>query len=282
MWLDADKDGVQDANEVGVAGITVTLYNAANDVVSATVTDAFRYYLFDNLNPDTYHVGFTLPANYVFSPKDQGGNDATDSDPNLLTGLTGDYILAVGDSNMTVDAGIYFIEPVKASLGDFVWNDANANGIQDPGEVGIAGVTVTLKDALGNPIATTVTDASGHYYFTDLDPGTYSVAFTKPIGYVFSPQNQGVNDAADSDVDPVMGMTSNVTLVAGENNLTLDAGLYAQAPNLASLGNFVWNDADNDGIQDAAEAGVAGVTVTLYAGDGVTVIATTTTGALGY
>ncbi len=282
VWLDADKDGVQDANEVGVAGITVTLYNAANDVVSATVTDAYGYYLFDNLNPDTYHVGFTLPANYVFSPKDQGGNDATDSDPNLLTGLTGDYILAVGDSNMTVDAGIYFIEPVKASLGDFVWNDANANGIQDPGEVGIAGVTVTLKDALGNPIATTVTDASGHYYFTDLDPGTYSVAFTKPIGYVFSPQNQGVNDAADSDVDPVMGMTSNVTLVAGENNLTLDAGLYAQAPNLASLGNFVWNDADNDGIQDAAEAGVAGVTVTLYAGDGVTVIATTTTDEFGY
>jgi protocatechuate 3,4-dioxygenase beta subunit len=282
VWLDADKDGVQDANEVGVAGITVTLYNAANDVVSATVTDAYGYYLFDNLNADTYHVGFTLPANYVFSPKDQGGNDATDSDPNLLTGLTGDYVIIVGDSNMTVDAGIYFIEPVKASLGDFVWNDANANGIQDPGEVGIAGVTVTLKDALGNPIATTVTDASGHYYFTDLDPGTYSVAFTKPIGYVFSPQNQGVNDAADSDVDPVMGMTSNVTLVAGENNLTLDAGLYAQAPNLASLGNYVWNDADNDGIQDPAEAGVAGVTVTLYAGDGVTVIGTTTTDEFGY
>lgn len=282
VWLDVNKDGVQDANEVGVSGVTVSLYDNLNNLVSATVTDAYGYYLFDNLNPGTYHVGFTLPTNYLFSPKDQGGNDLTDSDPDVNTGITGNYVIAVGDSNMTVDAGIYFGRPAKASLGDFVWNDTDQDGIQDASEIGIAGVTVTLYDGLGNPIATTVTDATGHYYFTDLAPGTYSVGFTKPIGYVFSPQNQGGNDDVDCDVDANTGMTANVTLVAGENNLSIDAGLYSQPSNTASLGNFVWNDSDNDGIQDVAEAGVSGVLVTLYAGDGVTVIGTTVTDEFGF
>ncbi len=48
----------------------------------------------------------------------------------------------------------------------------------------------------------------------------------------------------------------------------------------ASLGDRVWNDADGDGVQDAGEAGLTGVTVELLNGDG-TVIATTTTGADG-
>lgn len=282
VWLDNNKDGVQDGNEVGVAGITVTLYDNTNTVVAATVTDAYGLYLFDQLNPGTYHVGFTLPTNYIFSAKDQNGNDILDSDPAINTGMTGDYTLVAGDSNMTVDAGIYYQRPITASLGDFVWNDTDHDGIQDAGEVGIAGVTVTLNDALGNPIATTVTDASGHYYFTDLDPGTYSVSFTQPIGYIFSPQNQGGNDETDSDVDILTGSTSNVTLIAGDNNLSLDAGLYAQPNTSASLGNFVWNDSNHDGVQDPSEAGVAGILVTLYGPDGNTVIATTKTDEFGF
>lgn len=282
VWNDINKNGIQDATEVGVAGITVTLYNNVNEVVAATVTDAYGYYLFDNLNPNTYHVGFSLPVNYVFSSKDQGGNDATDSDPDVNTGLTGTYTLASGDSNMTIDAGIYFVSPATASLGDFVWNDTDKDGVQDANEYGIAGVTVTLYDMNGNPVATTITDATGHYYFSDLTPGTYQVGFTSPIGYVFSPQDQGGNDAADSDVNPSTGMTGNVTLAAGENNLTLDAGLYSQANTKASLGNYVWNDVNNDGLQNPEEGGVAGVTVTLYGADGITVIATTKTNEFGF
>ncbi len=281
VWLDTDKDGAQDNNEVGVSGITVTLFDNNNQVVAATVTDAYGLYLFDNLLPGTYHVGFTLPTNYVFTGKDLGGNDTGDSDADLINGMTGNYTLQAGDSNMTVDAGIFFEQPANASLGDYVWYDADQDGVQDANEVGISGVTVTLNDQAGNPIATTVTDASGHYYFVDLVPGTYSVTFTKPIGYIFSPQNQG-DDQKDSDVDIVTGKTGNVTLAPGENNLTIDAGLYAQSNVAASLGNYVWNDTDHDGLQDASETGVAGVLVTLYGEDGVTVVGTTYTDEFGY
>ncbi len=282
VWNDINKDGIQNNGEVGVAGVTVTLYNSSNVVVGATVTDAYGYYLFEDLTPADYKVGFTLPANYVFTSNDLGGNDLTDSDPDVISGLTGLYTLLAGDSNMTIDAGIYQPQPITASLGDRVWNDLDQDGIQDPNELGISGVTVTLLDALGNPVATTVTDANGYYSFNNLAPGTYAVQFSQPIGYIFSPNDQGGSDAADSDVNPLTGITSNVTLVAGENNPTIDAGLYAQSPSKASLGDFVWNDVDNDGIQDATENGVPGVTVTLYAADGTTVISTTTTDAFGY
>jgi len=46
-----------------------------------------------------------------------------------------------------------------------------------------------------------------------------------PTGHVFSPVNQGANDAADSDADTMTGKTVCTTLIAGENDLTWDAGL---------------------------------------------------------
>ncbi|MFN8498618.1 MAG: SdrD B-like domain-containing protein [Anaerolineae bacterium] len=52
-----------------------------------------------------------------------------------------------------------------------VFNDLNGNGTQDPGEPGIPGVTVTLKDPSGNPVGTTTTDASGNYSFPNVPPG---------------------------------------------------------------------------------------------------------------
>jgi protocatechuate 3,4-dioxygenase beta subunit len=281
VWNDLDQDGIQDPNEVGVAGVTVTLFDASGNPVGTTVTDAYGFYSFEELDPGDYSVGFTLPPNYVFTTQNQGGNDSTDSDVDPTTGQTGTYTLLALDSNMTADAGIYFPTPTTASLGDYVWNDLNGDGIQDPGEPGFVGVTVTLYDSAGNVVATTITDASGNYQFDDLDPGTYSVGFTPPIGFEFSPQGQGSDSTMDSNVDPFSGNSGPIVLGPGENNPTIDAGLTQQAPGLASLGNYVWNDVNNDGIQDPGEAPVAGVTVYLYAADGVTKLDSTVTDALG-
>lgn len=115
-------------------------------------------------------------------------------------------------------------KPLPAALGDQVWFDENRDGIQDSTEVGVAGVTVDLKDASGNVIATTVTDANGNYLFSDLAPGDYSVAFILPEGFEFTAQDVG-DDAADSDADPTTGMTGIYSLEAGETDLTADAGL---------------------------------------------------------
>ena len=55
--------------------------------------------------------------------------------------------------------------------------------------------------------------------FDNLTPGDYYVEFIPPAGYVISPQDQGGNDATDSDADSTTGQTITTTLDAGENDL---------------------------------------------------------------
>ena len=281
VWYD-DGDGVLEAGEAGVEGVTVTLIGGgadgvigtADDTTDQTATDANGNYRFDGLTVGTeYQVMFSdLPQGYEFTGQDQGGDDTLDSDADPVTGKSQIVTLADGEYNDTLDAGIV-AQP--AHIGDRVWEDSNANGVQDAGESGIAGVTVLLKDAFGNVLDTTTTDGDGLYGF-DVAPGTYSVAVEAPTGYVLTAKDAGGDDAADSDVDPANGMTDNVTFGAGESNVTLDAGLYREA----AIGDKVWLDKDGDGTQDADEAGVAGVTVNLLDADG-NVVASQSTNADG-
>jgi len=122
------------------------------------------------------------------------------------------------------------ILPEPASLGDFVWYDANEDGIQDAGEEPIPDVTVQLMNCQGQVLATTTTNANGYYLFSNLMPGNYNVHFVAPLAFVFSPQDQGADDAVDSDVNPADGMTVCTTLESGENDMTWDAGLYMPPP----------------------------------------------------
>jgi hypothetical protein len=274
VWLDTNQDGVQNTGEPGIAGVTVTLYNSAGTTIATTVTDANGNYLFQNVTPGAgYRVGFTPPAAMLFSPKDVttgGGNDNTDSDVNLTGvnfGKTDAFTVVAGTNNLTLDAGFYPQPVNQASLGDLVWNDVNQDGIQDAGEPGVPGVTVELLNLAGTVVATTVTDAFGKYQFNDLAPGSYSVRFTLPSGYAFSPANAGTNDYLNSDAG--RGISSNTTQVVSLNsrvhNPSLDAGIYLTAPaGTSRIGDKVWFDADKDGIQDATEPGTPGVTVTLY------------------
>ncbi|MCP5240236.1 MAG: carboxypeptidase regulatory-like domain-containing protein [Zoogloeaceae bacterium] len=260
VWLDANKNGIQDAGEAGVSGVTARLVDAGGNVVATATTDANGNYLFDGLTPGQYRVDFdlgTLPAGFAVTTKDAAGStDTNDSDANPGTGETTYTTLESGESDLSWDMGIV---ATPARIGDRVWLDGNANGVQDAGEAGVSGVTIELKDAGGTVIGSTTTDASGNYFF-DVEPGTYSIAVTAPAGFVVTGQNLGGNEATDSDIDPATGMSDTVTVAAGETNLDLDAGIYETA----SLGDRVWVDSNANGVQDAGEVGKAGVTVELY------------------
>jgi SdrD B-like domain len=152
------------------------------------------------------------------------GSDTTDSDADPSTGLTPTITLSSGQSNPTLDAGMY----KPSSLGDFVWKDLNGDGIQDAGEPGLAGVTVNLRDASSTSVvAVATTDANGKYLFSNLNPGSYRIEFIPPTGFVFSPsKSSGSTPANDSDADPSTGLTDPITVVAGMTDITLDAGMY--------------------------------------------------------
>ena len=137
----------------------------------------------------------------------------------------GTYTATVTDSNgcQTTCSGTL---TALAGLGNYVWEDIDHDGLQDANEPVVPGVTVNLKDAGGNIIATTVTDANGEYYFLGLNPGTYSVQFEIPAGFDYTINDNG-DDALDSDIQPGMnGMTNTITLDPGELDFTLDGGIY--------------------------------------------------------
>ena len=225
VWLDANANGIQDAGEDGLEGITVNLLDAAGFVLASMETDVDGNYLFDGLAPGDYAVQVATPDGYFVSPKDVGGNtataDAIDSDIDPLTGKTIVTTLSAGENDMSWDAGLY----QKASIGDKVWLDCNGNGIQDANEIGLSGVTVNLLSGAGAVLGTTTTDYLGNYLFSNLNPGSYAIQVLAPNGYNFTARDQGGNDALDSDVDPVTGKTIATTLASGQNDLSWDAGL---------------------------------------------------------
>jgi len=116
---------------------------------------------------------------------------------------------------------------LPASIGDYVWGDLNANGIQEAGERGLSDLAVKLYDNQGRFVTTTATSASGLYSFADLMPGDYCLEFAPPSSYRFSPQDQG-DDTLDSDADATTGKTVCAILQSGQHDLTWDAGLYTR------------------------------------------------------
>jgi large repetitive protein len=278
VWNDTNKDGKQDASELGIPNVIVEVRKLDGTLVAKDTTDATGKYLFPDLLPGSYYVQFvtsTLPAGFVASPKDAGTDDLKDSDAGT-DGKTGTIVLADGDKNVSVDYGVN--QPL-ASLGDYVWNDTNKDGIQDVTETGVANVIVELHKADGTLVSKDTTDAAGKYLFTNLPLGDYYVQFVTtslPVGYVVSPKDAGTDDAKDSDADAT-GKTAITTLTAGENDVTWDLGINKP---VGSVGDFVWNDTNRDGIQDPSEVGVPGVTVELRKADG-TLVASVVTDATG-
>ena len=111
-----------------------------------------------------------------------------------------------------------------AALGNGVWHDLNGDGIQGAGEPGIANVTVRLLDLAGAVVATTTTGSDGSYFFTAVAPGSYVVEFEAAAELVFTRQDQGGDEALDSDADPGTGRTAPVVLLPGQFNTAIDAG----------------------------------------------------------
>lgn len=130
---------------------------------------------------------------------------------------------AIGQLSPAYQSGLAIVK-------GYIWNDADLDGVQDPGESGVRNVTVRLYDKDRKLLDTARTDATGRYEFDGVTPGDYYVDIVAPANYVISPRDQGQDEAVDSDTDPATGETNVITLVAGENLLQWDAGLIRTAP----------------------------------------------------
>ncbi|MPQ44033.1 SdrD B-like domain-containing protein [Clostridium tarantellae] len=269
VWYDLNSNGLQDAGESGLNGIKVNLYEKGNSKVLQTtftannINDQPGYYLFNNLSRNIYLVQFIKPSGYEFTlkyinPTDKNSNVITD------TGFTDEIYIGIGDTpdeDLSIDAGLIKL----TNIGDKVWEDRNLNGIQDANEPGIANVTVDLyrSNDLGprSVIQRTTTDSNGIYSFTGIKPGKYKVKFTKPNGFDFTTKDASSDKTKTSKADKQSGFTDEITLISDETNNDIDAGLIR----LCKVGDTVWLDRNENGIEDARESGVGNIQVNLYA-----------------
>ena len=292
VWDDLDRDGRQDAGEPGLANVTVQLWNSAKTVMyDDAVTNASGSYTVVAPLPGSYRVRIVLPGLAdQFSPKDQaGGDDTDDSDINPSGSNAGYTDILVIASNVisisSIDAGIMLFRtptptrtPTPINLGNFVWDDLDQDGRQDAGEPGLANVTVQLWNSAKTLMYDTdVTNASGNYTLVAPLPGNYRIRVVLPgLADQFSPKDQaGGDDTDDSDINTSgsnAGYTDTISIASNVISISnIDAGirLYrtptpTRTPTPINLGNFVWDDLDSDGRQDAGEPGLANVTVQLW------------------
>ena len=263
--LDADGNPVKDASG---ADITAT-------------TDANGNYTFTRLPMGSYKVEVVAgeakvdgaDVNLADYKQTYGYGSSTkrsEAGKGTLVTPTPIALTSAAPNATKVDFG--FVKP--ASVGNFVWFDANKNGLQDADEAGVAGVTVTLTDGAGNPVIDldgnpvkpVTTDANGKYEFTNLMPNVdrivanageenYKVVFTVPAGYSATTSNAG-DPEKDSN-----GADSSVTLTQGQNDESVDFGLVADG----TIGDTLFWDVDNNGgsAPSGPDKPLAGVTVTL-------------------
>lgn len=145
--------------------------------------------------------------------------------------------------------------PARFAIGDRIWHDDNADGIQDGGEDSFPGVDVSLLDPDGAVSASSRSDSTGHYLFDDLPAGDYRVRFDVPTGCELTLPGIGNDHAIDSDPSPYVGVTPSITLAPNGSGLqrpvaadgavraqlinpTVDAGLVCTTTSASQLGAF--------------------------------------------
>ena len=268
VWDDLDGDGIQDEGEPGIENVTVNLYDSNDNLIATTTTDSEGKYVFTGFDgDDDYYVGFETVSGYFRTSPNQGGNDDLDSDADPVTGLTPQTYLPDGTVVDNWDAGYY----EASTIGDKVTYDINGDGVQDPGEPGLAGVDIQLYiDENGDGILdggdtlldTQTTDADGLYQFTNLPMDDYLVNVvdaTLPADVVLT---GGRTDPHAVTID-----------VPGTEYVDADFTYWGDK----YITGLVWEDEDRDAFDGSpVEPLVEGITVTLYNEDDVFIRETTT------
>lgn len=284
VWLDKNRNGIQDVNEPGVSNVTVKLYTADAEgnvkaLVGTTKTDFEGKYLFTGLKDDRYIVEFDISNTdsygytpYTFTKPYVMADAASEDDSNAreykgskTIARTDVITLADRQIDLSIDAGLVY----HSALSGYAFEDKNYNDIQDIG-VALPQTYVELYRIGENgtrankPVQTATVGADGKYFFDNLVEGFYQVHFVFPKGFEAVKDHVG-NDEIDSDVSEELDEDKNsgYTPVFYIAPNSLEEHWDAGAVRYGSIGDYVWEDLNKDGIQDSGETPIANVPVYL-------------------
>jgi hypothetical protein len=256
VYVDANANGVRDASDLPVPNVVMTL-TGTNDLGQAvsltTTTDATGAYTYSGLRLGTYAIKETQPAGFLPFKNSAGSLGGTASGTDQIAQISLLFCQMGTDYN--------FGQVLPASLSGFVYEDCDNNGIKEPAELGIAGVTISLTgtNVLGNTVALVqTTSASGSYTFGSLYAGKYTVTETAPAGYVKGKDTIGT--VGGTPVGTVGDrQLSNIVLNGGDSGINYNFGEM----HLGSLSGFVYWDVAHNGVLDSNDFGIAHVAITL-------------------
>ncbi len=241
VFNDADGDARRDRDETGAPGITVRLFNAVGETigteVASTLTNAQGEFTFANLAPGRYFVTEDLP-NGIVQTTPAGATQGFFVD--VLSGQTA----STDSKRRIIDMG----NVQEAALRGTVFEDTNANGVRDDGELGLPAVTVFLdlnrNGRLDANEQSQQTDAQGQYEFKSA-PGKLAVSVLTPANMLQSLPDTKARGRYD------------LTVTSGTQFDNLDFGYYR----LVNLSGVVYDDVNGNQQRDEGEAGLARVKV---------------------
>lgn len=249
VYVDRNNNGVKDPGEPGIADATVLLTGVddTGPVRTTATTAADGAYRFAGIRAGTYALTESQPLGYL---------DGADTSGSLGGLLGSDQVRSIPVGWGVTGFNYNFGELAPAGLSGYVYVDLNNDGIRQDDEPGLRGVAVLLTgvDDLGTVRTTAQTNADGLYLFPGLRPGTYTLTETQPEGYLDGKERVGsAGGAAGPD------QVRTIVLAMGTIGTHYDFGELIPS----DLGGQVYVDANNNGVRDPGEAGIADVALTL-------------------
>ena len=260
VYYDKDRSETLNNGEPGFDGVTVNLLDEAGATVATTTTKADGTYSFAKLPAGKYTV--------KVEPSDLLKKLEQTEDPDGTKDHTSG-VVQVNHDNPSVQ-NVNFGYATNYTIKGTIYRDADRSESLEDGEKLYQGVTVDLLDNAGNVVATTTTDASGAYAFTNLEEGTYKVRVRK----------EGPIADLDQTEDPDATKDNTSGDITLELNDPIKENVNFGYISDNSISGTVYRDDNRSGALNSGESGYPEQTVQLLDKDG-TVIATTKTDANG-
>ncbi|MCL1854229.1 MAG: carboxypeptidase regulatory-like domain-containing protein, partial [Clostridia bacterium] len=251
VFMDKDYLGVLSGKQQKISGVRVELRDEAGNPVDTTTTNANGNYTLAGVMPGSYCLAFLRKEGHAFTrfrPGEAGGNHVKALVGNF--GLTEPIAVAMGQRIDGVNAGMLRSSTVEGVFFD----DLNDNGLQDPGEAGMEGVTVRLLSQDGEIDLTAPVGEDGGYFFDGVMPVAYTLTYNLPEHVELAKTAEGGNTLQGEGRSPV---TEAFTVEAGTRVVRGPVG----GVRLGSFEGFLFHDVNASGVQDPGEEAGRGLTL---------------------
>jgi protocatechuate 3,4-dioxygenase beta subunit/photosystem II stability/assembly factor-like uncharacterized protein len=262
---DTNGNGIRDVGEPGMAGVVIQVLDANNmAVIATTTTDANGLYEFRSLRE----------GNYIVREFGVAGTVQTTTNPMVITLAETDSAVNVYTGQLPMPAGVQIIPQLAfgnfrfGTISGVKFEDRNGNGVRDAGEPGLAGFVIYIDandngmrdwtDLNGNNLwdpgegeQWTTTDLVGNYTFTNIGPAVVNGVPTNPPYIIREIQQTGFIQTSPTPTP--------FTIMSGQNVTGVNIGNIR----IGRIEGFVFNDLNGDGVQQAGEGGLGGITLQL-------------------